>query len=1128
MEFKPDYTTKIIKKNKNEDISQEDINLDLNNWGDFNWGSVIGKMRDREEYFIEDLVKILPRDEGERNKLSKFISAREYKILSKALNNLPFKAKNPSLFNEEEMDMLIREIEKIKYFPVMYISAPHIESEISGIFPGEPTPLLYATSVVDTYVRTNLFPSMKTPQTMSVMNPSVYNKKFEDELRQSLEKYKPKVIGISNNSEGHHFALKIAGIIKEKLPETIVLLGGAHEDGTNPEVYKKNKEKYNLSDENLNKLEKKFTLSEEKNRKLFDFVFAGSVPYALMEFLKIVADNEGATIEEIKDKVLEEKEIFNKTEGSGNIFFYDDENEKINNIELSGTNLNSSRAPYIFRGKLTQENRFPVFNGKKTAQVISSFGCINSCEFCHESADSDLYRIKKTAQRHAMDVFMELRILERQGYEAIFFDDSTFAQDKMRKTLERKDKDGNIKRISETEELLDLMISENIYYKKTNNLTKEEKEGFKNFGFVDDIGKERNSFLEWGCQTTITQLDKDLVKKMADAGCTYIYFGLEQADPDDKSGIQKVDTYKKKSTSLETWREKFNEVAGWCQEAGVRVGTSLQFGLGEKEEKINETLDFLADCWRKGMIAKNSIALNINTPYPGTKQWINLIKDEKKDLPSFEEKLKRHPRFETCTQFASLSYEKADKVYTYAREVLGDALIGIDFTNDYLQQKIEKYKRSFSRDFYFDDKVYGDYLENKIEGIHLNAASLSKPFDECKEIAEKIFGDENNLSSEIKKEIINKARQDAASLIGWKKEGVIFGRNTTEAMSLAYWLAGLKNGDNVLTTSAENLSIQRIFELHMDHGNPKREDGYSTWPTWYSKKGPRYSDFIPTPTNIDTTCINFLFTDLNKIKEEIRNNIDKDTKLFCFSHVIRDTGEEMPVKEICDYAREIKRKINPENPNIFIMVDGAQALGNVAKINFGELGCDAYSATPHKTMKSYPVGILYFNPEGKTVKENIKNLNNLYYKDEQVILEGMFDESLEIKSNVDDSLCLADISSFSKSVEKMKEYGLIANDFSKIENVRQNLRNYCIEQLKKSGLDVKINDSDCTSFILNFRIKNTDNRLIAEKLSKQGIFVSYIERDESDSDYKYLRVSFNIDNSKKDINSFIESLKSSI
>lgn len=1132
-----------IERKETPDVGKENSkiyeslnSIDLNNINGLKdlLNKVYEKQNYKEPIYNEEIMKILPRDEGNLKERNSFLEKRNITILSKALSNLSMEKKDPASFNEGEIDTLVREIEQVKYFPIMYVSAPHIESNISGTFPGEPTPLLYATSVVDTYVRADMFPSMKTPQTMSVMNPAVYNKNFEEDLKRNLETYHPKVIGISNNSEGHHFALKIAQIIKKESPDTIIILGGSHEDGTNPEVYKNNQTKYQFNEEDLNKLNKKATLSEEKNKELVDFVFAGSSPYALMEFLKVIADNEGLTIDQVKEKILEEKEIFNNTEGSGNIFFYNSKEEKINNIELSGTDLERTHSPFIFRGKLTQENRFPVFNGKKTAQVMSGFGCIHRCEFCHESTDSVLYRTKKTVQRHAQDVMTELLILKNQGYDAVFFDDSTFAQDKMLKVYDTKDSEGNIKKISETEKLLDLMIKEGDEVKKINefikntqerdDLTKEEKNKIINSGFISGKSNYENGFFEWGCQTTITQLNKDLIEKMSKAGCTYLYFGLEQGDPDDKSGIQKFNTFNSK-TSLETWRERFTKVAEWCNESEIRVGVSLQFGLGENEEKIYQTLDFLADCCVKGVIAKNSISLNINTPYPGTEQWIKIIKDENKDLPSYEDRLKRHPRFETCTQFASLSYEKADKIYTYAREMLGDALIGINFTNDFLNQKVEKYRKSFSRDFYFNDKIYGDYLEGKINGIHLNAASLSMPFKECKEIAEKVFNSENDISPEDRRNIMNTARENAASLVSWGKEGVMFGRNTTEAMSFVYWLAGLNNGDNVLTTNAENLSIQRMFELHMDHGNPKREDGYSSWPTWYSKRGPKYPDFIPTPTNIETTSINFLFTNLNKIKEEIDNNIDKDTKLFCFSHVIRDTGEEMPVKEICDYVREAKKKINPNDPDIFILVDGAQALGNIPKINFEELGCNAYSATPHKTMKSYPVGILYFNPENEKVKENIKNFNNIYYKDEQVILDGMFDESLNVKPNVEDSLCLADIASFSKSVEKMKEYGLNKNDFYKIEEKRKELKNYCIEQLENSGLNIKVNNSNSTSFILNFRIKNIDNKSVAEKLSEKGIFISYIERDESDSDYKYLRVSFNIDNTKEEIDSFITNIK---
>src|SRR5690348_5769832 len=33
----------------------------------------------------------------------------------------------------------------LKYFPVLFVSAPHIEDGVTGAFPGMPTPPLYAT-----------------------------------------------------------------------------------------------------------------------------------------------------------------------------------------------------------------------------------------------------------------------------------------------------------------------------------------------------------------------------------------------------------------------------------------------------------------------------------------------------------------------------------------------------------------------------------------------------------------------------------------------------------------------------------------------------------------------------------------------------------------------------------------------------------------------------------------------------------------------------------------------------------------------------------------------------------------------------------------------------------------------
>lgn len=1058
--------------------------------------------------FIEEMfaTNLKFKDEANRQKMQNFFKKRDLYNVKQALVNTHSLTPNGEIpeMDNEKLDEVIREIAKIKYFPIIGISAPHIEDEISGIFPGEPTPLLYANAVIDNYVRTDRFPSLKTPETVAIMNPSVYNKKFEVELISNIEKHKPRAVEISNVSEGHYYALKIAEKIKEIAPETIIILGGSHEDGTNPIVYEKEKEKYSLNDKNLAKIKDLSTLSGKKEKELVDFVVSGDAPYLLMQLMKIIADNPVAGSDEIKNKILEKKDIFKQIEGSGNLFFHNNKTKLVENIEISGVPLDRDKLPFIYRGKLSQENRFPIFGGKKTAQVITSFGCINKCEFCHESAETNLYRTKKTAGRKASDVITELILLKERGYKAVFFDDSTFAQN-----------------IDETKKLLNKLIEQKriakTFAEEISKATGKELELLKKFT-NENLENIDNNFLEWGCQTTIVKIDQNLIKQMSEAGCTYIYFGFEQIGA-------KID--KTKSFTRENeWGDKFKEVAKWCKDAGIRIGVSLMFGLEETPEQRIKTLDFIAHLYKNGYIEKNTVSLNINTPIPATNQWIKLTKKEGDNLPDYKDRLKRHHRFETCHQFSSLQMEEADKIYFYARKTLGDALIGVNFSNEVIEQDILKYKRGFEKDFYFDEN-YDKYLKGEINGIHLNSASLSAPSPETRNRAEEIFNKEDEFTPEEKKEIFENARQKAAELVNLPdKKGVALARNTTEAASFVFWLADLKAGDNVVLTNAENMSIQRLFELHLDHGNPEKEDKWSAWPTWYAKKGYKYSKVITDKTGVDTTCIEAILSNEEKLKQEITEQINKETKVFCFSHVLRDSGKELPVKEICELVRKVKAEKNPDDPDVFILVDGAQALGNVPKIDFSELGCDAYVGTPHKTMKSEVVGLLYFDPENPEIQKGLQKINTLYFQDQQVVLNGMFDPALNIKSNVKDSLSCADITGFSKAINELEKRGLEKNDFSSIDKYRQELRNYFIEELKNSQLDIEIPENNKpTNFILNFRIKSATNKQIAQKMSEAGMFLSYIQRSDTDPNYQYFRVSFQIDNTKEEINNFITKLK---
>ena len=73
---------------------------------------------------------------------------------------------------------------------------------------------MYATAVLDRYLRTDTFPAASSPEVTAVMNPDQFSDEFIQNLIERVKREKPRVVGISNTSEGHYFAIEIAKIIK--------------------------------------------------------------------------------------------------------------------------------------------------------------------------------------------------------------------------------------------------------------------------------------------------------------------------------------------------------------------------------------------------------------------------------------------------------------------------------------------------------------------------------------------------------------------------------------------------------------------------------------------------------------------------------------------------------------------------------------------------------------------------------------------------------------------------------------------------------------------------------------------------------------------------------------------------
>lgn len=431
-------------------------------------------------------------------------------------------------------------------------------------------------------------------------------------------------------------------------------------------------------------------------------------------------------------------------------------------------------------------------------------------------------------------------------------------------------------------------------------------------------------------------------------------------------------------------------------------------------------------------------------------------------------------------------------------------------------------------DFFFDVPAFIAYYQDpEAGGMNFNTASLAVPVRVVREEAQSLAKQDSRLDELSKKDsaladhqresYYRRTREAAAGLLrsqpAFPPKQIVLARNTTEASSMAFWLAALQPGDNVLFSTAEHISVKQAFRRHDDHGCPG-DSNHASWARFYSQRGKKYDEMMPTLTGINIKTFN---PSAKNIAEELGKHITKATKILVISHVDRATGKIFPVKEIIQAARKIK-------PDIFILVDGAQTLGSLPIVDFDKLGCDAYLASPHKPMGSEVCGLMYVSPKKYPLENFSEIFNRLSAKNEQVILKGVFDPSTGIRSNVNDSLALGDTAVLPTAIDYLtKNHGLQGADFNKISQHREECRNYLSQKLRQLPLGETIRIEippydNCTSFIMNLKISNINQRKLAEILSAQKIFLTYLGEQDC------YRISFQPSTSKKELDCFIEKL----
>lgn len=172
----------------------------------------------------------------------------------------------------------------------------------------------------------------------------------------------------------------------------------------------------------------------------------------------------------------------------------------------------------------------------------------------------------------------------------------------------------------------------------------------------------------------------------------------------------------------------------------------------------------------------------------------------------------------------------------------------------------------------------------------------------------------------------NEFRDPLAAFIGCTRDELALLRNATEANSYIANGVDLKAGDEVIITDQEHPGGEHPWDL----------------------RAKRYGVIIkkvtlPKPVENPTQVLN-LFNDA----------ITPRTRVMFFSHITTVTGVVLPAKELCALAR---------SKGILSAVDGAHVPG-MMRLNVHEIGCDMYSASPHKWLQAPKgSGFLYVRDE---------------------------------------------------------------------------------------------------------------------------------------------------------------------
>jgi len=285
-----------------------------------------------------------------------------------------------------------------------------------------------------------------------------------------------------------------------------------------------------------------------------------------------------------------------------------------------------------------------------------------------------------------------------------------------------------------------------------------------------------------------------------------------------------------------------------------------------------------------------------------------------------------------------------------------------------------------------------------------------------------------------------KSREMVADFIGAKeKEEIVFTSGTTEGLNMV--ARGMekrfKKGDEVLVTELEH------------HSN------LVPWQQLAKRKGGKIK-YIKIDKNFKLNI-----SDLDKL-------VSKKTKILALTQVSNVLGT---VNEVAKITRIVK-KINPE---ILVVIDGAQAVGHM-EVDVQKLGVDFYAFSGHKMYGPVGVGVLY----GK--KKLLEEMEPMTFGGGMISEVGResstwarVPEKFEAGSRA-----IAEVVAMQEAIKFLKKHGF-----------RQEKERELIKRLsvKLSEIEEVRVFSALEAGILSFTVSGIHSHDVAEVLSRKGVAV---------------------------------------